>query len=242
VFHSEHVTTREVFDDIEYFLPQIAHMLIHANPISRSAFERIVIILCQSSLHTALHISFILFAALEDYQTEDMQGKPNLTSNPILFANIARVLHNVERAVVQGDLVSLLVENSTEFANDENTFRHQFAQDIIRLSLPSLTQPPPTPIKSGSLLYKKSNRQNFQRKVWKARWFSVQDKVLYCYHDSHFTQLRRALPLQDCRVDIVQNKHHQNCFEIFSPITNTLFKLQAETYEDMNDWISCINS
>jgi hypothetical protein len=239
---SEHVTTREVFDDIEYFLPQIAHMLIHANPLSRSAFERIVIILCQSSLHTALHISFILFAALEDYQAEDMQGKPNPSSNPVLFANIARMLHNVERAVVQGDLVSLLVENSAEFANDEHSFRRQFAQDIIHLSLPSLTKAPPPAIKTGSLLYKKSNRQSFQRKLWKQRWFCIQEKVLYCYQDRHFTQLRRALPLQDCRVERVENKHHQHCFEIFSPITNTLFKLQAETSTDMNDWISCLNS
>jgi hypothetical protein len=239
---SQHVTQREVFDDIEYFLPQIAHMLIHASVESRSVFEHIVILLCQSSLHTALHISFILFAALEDYQEEDMEGKPNPAANPVLFANIARILHNVERAVVQGDLVSILIENVSEFTQDEHTFRKQFAQDIIQLSLPVQSREPPAPLKSGSLLYKKSKRQSFQRKLWKERWFCIQEKVLYCYHDKDFTRLRRALPLQDCRVELVDNKHHQNCFEIFSPITNTLFKLQAASREEMMEWVSALNS
>ena len=217
-------------------------MLIHANGESRNAFEHIVILLCQSSLHTALHISFILFAALEDYQEEDMQGKPNPAANPVLFAHIARILHIVERAVVQGDLVSILVENVSEFTQDEHTFRKQFAQDIIQLSLPVQAREPPVPLKSGSLLYKKAIRQSFQRKLWKERWFCIQDKVLYCYHDQNFTRLRRALPLQDCRIELVDNKHHENCFEIFSPITNTLFKLQAHSREDMMEWISALNS
>lgn len=239
---SQHITHREVYDDIEYFLPQIAHMLIHASSGSQSAFEHIVIILCQSSLHTALHISFILFAALEDYQAEDMHGKPNPSSDATLFSNCARILHNVERAVVQGDLVSLLIENSRDFAPNETSFRQQFAQDIVRSSQPPSTSSPSTELKRGVLLYKKNKRQSFQRKLWKERWFRIEDKVLYCYQDEGYTRLRRALPLQDCRLEVATNPHHENCFDIFSPITNTLFKLQAQSAKEMSDWMAVINS
>lgn len=217
-------------------------MLIHAHSNTQNSFEHLVILLCQSSLHTALHISFILFAALEDYQSEDMNGKPNPNSNPNLFAYCARILHNVERAVVQGDLVTLLIENSHEFVQNETSFRQQFAQDIVQLSQVSRSQGVSTELKRGSLLFKRAKRQSFQRKLWKQRWFRIEEKVLYCYQDNNYTILRRALPLQDCRVDIVQNKHHENCFEIFSPITNTLFKLQAQSLDEMQQWIDALNS
>ena len=47
-----------VFDEIEFYLPQLAHMIIHLEvdwPIK--ALERFALVVCQSSLHIALQVS-----------------------------------------------------------------------------------------------------------------------------------------------------------------------------------------
>lgn len=120
-----------VFDEIEFYLPQLAHMIIHLEidwPIQ--ALERFALVVCQSSLHVALqvmkrwtqpdvpcrHSSFacrcrfarvpqlnwILLAAMEDYQPEDAAGNTNPNRNPVFYTRCARMLQNIERCIVHG--------------------------------------------------------------------------------------------------------------------------------------------
>ena len=255
--HSQHlvcrkyITDRNVFNAIEFYLPQLTHMLIHSEKApAKHPLEQMVIVLCQSSVHTALHVSFILFAAMEDYQPEDTLGRPNPSANIALFGHCARIMRNVERAVVQGDIASFVLDrdrasmlSAEELAEKEDMFRAQTAEDIMKFSRDHSQQTTlSTPTKQGPLKFKRVIRQTFHRKVWKDRWFRIEDKVLMCYHDSALRILRRTLPLQDCNVDIVSNPHHDNCFEVHSPITGTLFKLQAANKDDMLSWIAAINA
>jgi hypothetical protein len=57
---------------------------------------------CQQSLHVALQLNWILTAALEDYQPETPDGKPNKKSNPVYFSRCVKLLQNVERIVALG--------------------------------------------------------------------------------------------------------------------------------------------
>jgi hypothetical protein len=248
-YFSKYITDRKVFNAIEFYLPQITHMLIHSEFTSNEhPLEQLVIVICQSSVHTALHVSFILFAALEDYQPEDTLGRINPHANHRLFTHCARIMRNVERAVVQGDVASFILDrdristlSAEELAEKEDLFRTQTAGDIMRFSAPENEDNIGTRGMKGPLMFKRVTRQTFHRKTWKTRYFCIEDKVLLCYHDEEYHQLRRTLPLQDCHVDIVTNPHHENCFQVFSPITGTLFKLRAESKDEMLAWIDCIN-
>lgn len=42
---------------------------------------------------------------------------------------------------------------------------------------------------------------------WKARWFKIQDRVLYCYNAVE-GRLRRAIPLEGTEVEIVPNPRY----------------------------------
>jgi phosphatidylinositol 4-kinase len=244
-----------VFDDIEFFLPQIAHVLIHIDSASSvHILERLAIVICQSSMHTALQLSFILFAAMEDYQQEDLQGHPNPSANYSLFSRCARLLQDIERAVVYGSSVPPNVQpytghasqlSSLQYAELADKYRLESARQIVDLSTHSnkLNQGASSVIKKGMLMFKRVTRQSWHnRKIWKERWFTINEKVLLCYHDDTYTTLRRTIPLQDCSVGIVSNPNHTNCFEVHSPITGTLFKLKAETQPEMMGWIDAINS
>ena len=59
------------FDDIEFYLPQIAHLIVHLDDSEVCvALDRLVVILCQVSFHTALLLRFMFLASFEDYQGE----------------------------------------------------------------------------------------------------------------------------------------------------------------------------
>ena len=107
----------ETFQEIEKMLLQIVHLAIHAGkPIANSAgdraangntrvaeaYERLVLTLAQLSSHLALKIRYALLAAVEDYVPELPSGQPNPRSCAYTFYRCARLLQNVERAMLYG--------------------------------------------------------------------------------------------------------------------------------------------
>ncbi|KAG5183851.1 hypothetical protein JKP88DRAFT_143734, partial [Tribonema minus] len=94
---------RTVFNGIEFYLPQLAHMIIHLDvDLSSTALEQFSLVVCQQSLHVALQLNWILVAALEDYQPESPDGGLNPKSNPTYFSRCIKLLQNVERIVALG--------------------------------------------------------------------------------------------------------------------------------------------
>lgn len=82
-----------VFDEIEFYLPQLAHMIVHLEvDWPNQALEKFALVVCQSSLHVALQLNWILLAAMEDYQPEDADGYWNPNSNPVYYTRCARLL------------------------------------------------------------------------------------------------------------------------------------------------------
>ena len=60
--------SRHVFDGIEFYLPQLAHMIIHLEvEWDDSILERLTLVIAQQSLHFALQFNWILQGALQDY-------------------------------------------------------------------------------------------------------------------------------------------------------------------------------
>ena len=73
---------KKVFSEIEFYLPQFAHWIVHMYEESSDALDdlsKFALILSQISTHTALQLTFMLIAYLEDYQPENSDGLGVLT-------------------------------------------------------------------------------------------------------------------------------------------------------------------
>jgi len=95
--------SRQVFDGIEFYLPQIAHMIIHLEADwDEAILERFALVIAQQSQHFALQLTWILQGAIGDYQPETSEGRPNPGYNKLFYHRCITLLSNIERCVVYG--------------------------------------------------------------------------------------------------------------------------------------------
>ena len=95
IFNSKFVDEKKVFSEIEFYLPQFAHWIVHMYEESSDALDdlsKFALILSQISTHTALQLTFMLIAYLEDYQPENSDGLVNPYRNAVLFSRCAKLL------------------------------------------------------------------------------------------------------------------------------------------------------
>jgi len=243
---SRYLVEKDTFDEIEFFIPQMAHMIIHFGSSNRKLWKFMVMV-CQVSVHSALLLSFIFYAAMEDYQPEDAAGVANPHKNLKLHTHCARLLASIEKVILLGSPELLKLDRTApESERHRLEFEEMEAESRIRdseliVSMESGTRE--DCVMSGELFYKRVEKKSMLvRKTWKPRFFKIENKVLNCYHDSSSQELLRSIPLQDCQVFEVHNPHHENCFEVHSPITFTVFKLQAPSREEMLKWIDGIKA
>ena len=94
---------------------------------------------------------------------------------------------------------------------------------------------------TGKLLYKRRTRAFLmQRKVWKERWFKIEHRVLYCFHDSEHKILRRSINLKDCTVDDSAESSHDHYFEVRDCASDCVFQLRASSEEEAGLWVSTL--
>lgn len=99
----QYAGSRHVFDGIEFYLPQLAHMIIHLEVEWDDAIlERFALVIAQQSVHFALQLNWILKGALEDYKPEYDDGTPNEKYSPMFYSRCLKLLKNVERCIVYG--------------------------------------------------------------------------------------------------------------------------------------------
>lgn len=210
---STHSDEKNVFDGIEFYLPQLIHMILHLEVNwPSSALEQFALMISQQSIHFALQMNWILVAAMEDYQPEDEEGKKNPRANPELYLRCAKLQHNLERSVVFGsprcsEYERLYQEgriSKDELQELELQDRKFAAKEFVeegkgrKYAL------------EGALLYKRTTRTSrFAPKGWKQRRFAVQDRVLFCFRDDNNSTLKRAIPLQHTEVHVVENPKYQ---------------------------------
>ena len=87
---------RHVLDGIEFYLPQLAHMIIHLEvEWDDDILERFALIIAQQSIHFALQLNWILQGALDDYQPELEDGTPNPNYNRLFYIRCLKLLKTV---------------------------------------------------------------------------------------------------------------------------------------------------
>ena len=240
--HSEFLLHKDVYTELEFYLPQIAHMIIHVGVGDETillSLDRLTVILSQGSLHVALKLTFILKAAMEDYQEEISTGEKNPCGNAALYMRCARLIYIIERVAIYGlpkvEQEDHLGRSMSGFY--EETGLRELANTILGADSRS------GDIMSGKLLYKRRTRAFLlQRKVWKERYFKIQHRVLYCFHDSEYKILRRSINLKDCIVDDASESRHKYFFEVRDCDSDTVFQLRASSDEEAASWINVLKA
>ncbi len=247
---SEYSDQKTVFEGIEFYLPQLAHMIIHLEvDWPTAALEQFVLIVCQHSLHFALQLHFILVGAMEDYQVEGVDGRRTTHGNQRYFRRCAKLLQNVHRCVVYGAPRVRHLEDLYRSGKLSKTELEEMGIAERRFQAAQILDPSEVTVGGkemsvleGSLFYKRHARRSWlHSKGWKLRFFKIQDRVLYCYNKEG-GRLRRAIPLEAAEVKILSNPRHEYYFEVTpagpaGTAAGAVYQLKAETEEDMQKWV-----
>jgi len=246
---SEYSDQKTVFEGIEFYLPQLAHMIIHLEvDWPTAALEQFVLIVCQHSLHFALQLHFILVGAMEDYQVEGVDGRRTAHGNGRYYRRCAKLLQNVHRCVVYGaprvrhleDLYRSGKLSKTELEEMGIAERRFQAAQMLDPAEMTVGGKEPS-VLEGHLSYKRHLRRSCcHSKGWKQRWFKIQDRVLYCYNNKEGGRLHRAIPLEAAVVTIIPNPRHEHYFEVSPAATGAMsvvYMLKADSEDEMQKWV-----
>jgi phosphatidylinositol 4-kinase B len=260
------VDEKRVFEDIEFYFPQLAHLIIHLDQNSRNeSIELLAMVISQTSVHAALQFSFAFTAALEDYQPE-VNGSRNPHCNPFYFRRCARLLSDVERAVIYGGhemtnreidilksrLSTVLMNEKAEMnLGDDDESSDDSVSDLSHVKKTeiahTLSKARATTFDgelNGNLFFKRTVRKSsMHSKSWKLRYFIVDQRVLLCYRQPFQVHPLRAISLQNCHVTVREThpKYGDTCFDVEDTANNVKYQMRAETKELRQKWVDFLN-
>ena len=213
-------------------------------------------VLCQNSMHAALQLFFLFSAALEDYQPESKSGQHNPECNPFYFKRCARLLQDLERAVIYGSqtlsnkeerILKRRLTNPNMQNMDAKTLEAELVEakklEIANSLAKTQSAENYDGMVSGVLLYKRLERKSmFASKPWKKRHFVVDQRVLLCFREPHSVNPLRALPLAPCHVEVVDHdpKYGETRFDLVNYSNNLRYPLRAEDAQERDKWVSLL--
>lgn len=239
---SQFVDEKDTFTDIEYYLPQIAHLIIHAEQnVNTRSLETLAMVISQTSMHSALQLSFMLVAAMEDYQPELAKNQKNPSANPYYFNRCARLMQDVEKAVIFGwhgkdEEAGLKTSRSDSTADEASVQRKAALAQAIAQEKPQTYDR----VLNGMLFFKRIERKSLlHSKQWHQRYFVVDQRVLLCFSEPHSVAPKRAISLQNCRVVISEThpKYGDTCFEVVNDSSGVRYLLRAVDPASRAKWV-----
>lgn len=241
-----HADEKDVFDGIEFYLPQLVHMILHLEAVWKTRFlEQFALLIAQQSLHFALNMYWILVAALQDYQPEDDEGMPNPTFNAELYVRCAALQQNLEKAVVFGS--PRCAEYEQQFLKGQITKvqlqdleikdRGEAAASFVKGGEDQTSK------MGGTLMFKRWVRTSrFAPKGWSKKRFEIRHRILICYDVNGSTMLR-ALPLAHAEVKTdIENAKYEHYFEVQEKSRARVWKLRASSQYELKMWVDLIRN
>ena len=240
-FVSKFAGSRHVFDGIEFYLPQLAHMIIHLEAEWDDAIlERFALVVAQQSLHFALQLNWILQGAIENYQPELPDGSVNPDYHPLYYLRCIKLLKNMERCVVYRQPRSAELQALYEKGKITKLEMQQLEQADRRFQAFQIAGMDSEGGKEnfgGNLLYKRAFRTAcYKPKPWKARYFAIEENMLNCYN-SQGGRLVRSMPLEGAEVKALAPSEHsyKNMFSVSN--RSFEFRMRASSKDDMAKWV-----
>ena len=200
--------------ELEFYMPQLAPLILHleAQASASQALEYLAISIAQASIQCALHLSYYLSAALEDYQPELKTGAVNPKANLVLYYRAARLLQNVQRAVVYGTPVltseqeRFMTQQFSQATLDEmfESEKSEAAGRIVRSNMSKAVKMGVSEGVSGRLFFRAPGSTGTGS--WTQHFCKVDQRVLFFFKDNMANAIpMRAVPLECCEVAVVPN-------------------------------------
>ena len=243
-------------DGLEAYLPQLAHMILWlpADSLLGSVLERFVLRVCESNVHWALQLSWIVYADLEENRPEAVRG------DPVVFRRCASLLQLVEQSVVYG---AKLVNRASLRAGAVTQNVHAWLEEH-ELS-PRLPAPqPPNPseasitgeVVSGARASSDIEGELLKRKQrdawgvwrccgesWTRRWFVMRDSVLYYYRARHAARARGAMPIGQCRIELRESPNVGPYIKLTARFSKgRVQRIRGRTPEETMRWLHALRT
>eukprot|EP00934_Nitzschia_sp_Nitz4_P000571 Nitzschia sp. Nitz4//scaffold139_size61406//2322//5362//NITZ4_006445-RA/size61406-processed-gene-0.48-mRNA-1//1//CDS//3329535807//571//frame0 len=242
-FVAKFASSRHVFDGIEFYLPQLAHMIIHLEAEWDDAIlERFALVIAQQSLHFALQLNWILQGAIEDYQPELPDGSSNPDYHPLYYSRCIKLLTNMERCVVYKDNRSVELQRLYEMGKitkQELQTLEQAERRFQALQMAGMDGEIGETF-GGNLLYKRQLRTAcYKQKLWKSRYFAIEENMLNCY-SSEGGRLVRSMPLEGAQVHGIPESEGRYPYMFMVKNRSFEFRMRASSQEDMQKWVQML--
>ncbi|POM62571.1 Phosphatidylinositol 3 and 4-Kinase-like protein [Phytophthora palmivora] len=235
--------TQPMLDQVEFYLPQLAHMVVHLEQeLPMEDMEQFVLLLSQSSVHFALQFFWMIYAALDEH-------RPKRTgNNPRTFARCARLLLALEQCFVYG---SPAARQASELLTRQSISRDEMEQILLadrRFFAAQQSSKDTTntgdgenvaPISGGWLLKKGGGTRTMGRRNWSMRWCRLEKRILLVFSKPTDSQPRAAIPLHGAKVHVVENKRPYY-FEITHDFSDTKAKFAAKSADELSTWVAYI--
>eukprot|EP01084_Bolivina_argentea_P055401 101583_1 len=250
---------RVVFNGIEFYLPQLAHMIVHLN-IPTSALEQFSLVICQQSLMVALQLQWVLLSALEDYQPERPDGTVNPHSQPKYFNRCVKFLQKVEVIVALGPpQTNFALSDSESMSTKEmEEVRLERKKVQAKMAIMQCSSLSTFLLKEGEgertgadvvgfLLHKRWHKRSRPHShSWIQRYFRIHGNVIFCYSMLQHGKIRlkRALVLAGAHLDAGPQLYKNGKYEHYFEIRSTLgcWRLRATNNKELELWINAIDS
>ncbi|KAI9992907.1 hypothetical protein PInf_014845 [Phytophthora infestans] len=230
--------TQPMLDQVEFYLPQLAHMVVHLErELPMEDMEQFVLLLSQSSVHFALQFFWMIYAALDENRPK------RAGNNPQTFARCARLLLALEQCFVYG---SPAARQASELLTRQSISRDEMEQILLadrRFFAAQQSSSDSTsigggvedvaPISGGWLLKKGGGTRTMGRRNWTMRWCRIEKRILLVFTKPADSQPRAAIPLHGAKVHVVENKR-PFYFEIAHDFSETKAKFAAKTADDLS--------
>lgn len=254
-------------DQVEFYLPQLAHMVVHLEKeLPMAAMEQFVLLLSQSSVHFALQFFWVIFAALDE-------NRPKRGGSPRTFARCAQLLLALEQCFVYGspaakEASELLTRNSISqdemeqiVLADRRFFAAQSSLEICYEGGPSSVDksagssantvgggstgsaggPGTLSASEGGWLFKKGGgTSKMGRRNWKLRWCRVENRILLVFTRPSDSNPRTAFPLVRAEIRVLANQKHPFYFELVHELSETRMQFAAQSQEELVAWIALL--
>ncbi|KAK1941385.1 Cytohesin-4 [Phytophthora citrophthora] len=236
--------TQSMLDQVEFYLPQLAHMVVHLeNELPMEDMEQFMLLLSQSSVHFALQFFWMIYAALDENRPK------RAGNNPRSFARCARLLLALEQCFVYG---SPAARQASELLTRQSISRDEMEQILIAdrrffavqqssadAAVAGTGLQDVAPVSGGWLLKKGGGTRTMGRRNWTLRWCRLEKRILLVFTKPTDLQPRAAIPLHGAKVQVVENKR-PFYFEITHDFSETKAKFAAKTAEELSTWVAHI--
>ncbi|CEG47360.1 Phosphatidylinositol kinase (PIK-H1) [Plasmopara halstedii] len=234
--------TKLLLDQVEFYLPQLAHMVMHLDcEVPTDDIEQFMLLLAQSSVHLALQLFWVIYATLDENRPK------TVSSNPRTFSRCARLLLALEQCFVYGSPAS---RQASELLNRQSISRDEMEQILMAdrrffaaqqrstdLNSAGNTVENVAPISGGWLFKKGGGTSRMGRRNWTMRWCRLEQRILLVFKKPTHTRPRAAIPLHGAQLHIVENKR-PFYFEINLRFSETKAKFSAATADELATWVA----